>query len=182
MKKILVITLLLLSWIVVQKATAQLRVGLNLNVGIQPQWGPDGYDHVSYYYIPDIDVFYNVASQQYIYEEGGRWVFAPSLPNRYDNYDLYRGYKVVVNAKTPYRRANTYRVKYARYKDNHQQHIIRDSHDSRYFSNVNHPQHEQWEREQKQKKGNNHEKENHPGNGNNKGGDREHKNGGKGKH
>ena len=42
MKKILVITLLLLSWIVVQKATAQLRVGLNLNVGIQPQWGPDG--------------------------------------------------------------------------------------------------------------------------------------------
>ena len=115
------------------------------------------------------------------------------MPNRYDNYDLYNGYKVVVNDRTPYLRANTYRTKYARFKNNHNQHIIRDSHDSRYFSNVNHPQHEQWQRERNQNSGrgnnrgrDNEKGENKQGNdngrGNGKGGEKDHKNGGKGNH
>jgi hypothetical protein len=111
------------------------------------------------------------------------------LPNRYDNYDIYNGYKVVVNARTPYRRANTYRVKYARFKDNHNQHIIRDSHDSRYFSNVNHPQHQQWQREQNRNRPNNRGRNNDRGGNNNnrrkendKGGDKDRKNDGKGNH
>lgn len=182
MKKIFLITCLLLSGIVSQKATAQLKIGLNFNLGIQPQWGPEGYNHVSYYYLPDIDVFYNVASQQYIYQEGRRWIFARSLPNRYDNYDIYNGYKVVVNARTPYRRANTYRVKYARFKDNHNQHIIRDSHDSRYFSNVNHPQHQQWQREQNRNRPINRGRNNYRRKENDKGREKEHKNDGKGNH
>lgn len=184
MKKIFLITCLLLLGIVSQKANAQLRVGLNFNLGIQPQWGPEGYNHVSYYYLPDIDVFYNVASQQYIYQEGRRWIFARSLPNRYDNYDIYNGYKVVVNARTPYRRANTYRVKYARFKNNHNQHIIRDSHDSRYFSNIHHPQHQQWKREQNRNRPINRGRNNYrrKENENDKGREKDHKNDGKGNH
>jgi hypothetical protein len=192
MKKICLITLLLFTCLASERATAQLRVGLNVNLGIQPQWGPEGYNHASYYYIPDIDVFYNVSTEQYIYEEDGRWIFARSLPNRYDNYDLYNGYKVVVNSRTPYRRANIYREKYARYKDNHNQHIIRDSHDSRYFENVNHPQHQQWQRDRDQNRGyrrnrdDNRRRDNdnggNNGRGNDKGGEKGNKPGGKGNH
>ncbi len=34
-----------------------------------------------------------------------------------------------------------YREKYASYKGRHDQEVIRDSHDSRYFVNKNHPEH-----------------------------------------
>jgi len=67
MKKLVLITVLLLSTYVLQRAEAQARV--NVNIGVQPQWGPDGYDHVEYYYLPDIDVFYNVRNRQYVYDE-----------------------------------------------------------------------------------------------------------------
>lgn len=106
---------------------AQVRVNVNINIGSQPQWGPVGYDHVDYYYMPDIDVYYYVPRQQFIYLDGARWVFAVALPDRYRSYDLYRGYKVVVNEPEPYRHCDEYRERYGRYKDNYgQQVVIRD--------------------------------------------------------
>ena len=30
-------------------------------------WGPGGYDHVDYYYMPDIDAFYKVPTRQFYY-------------------------------------------------------------------------------------------------------------------
>jgi len=33
-------------------AKAQLNV--NVNIGSQPLWGPTGYDHVNYYYLPGV--------------------------------------------------------------------------------------------------------------------------------
>jgi hypothetical protein len=127
-----------------QNAKAQVHVDVRLNVGTQPVWGPVGYDYVDYYYMPDIDVFYYVPRHQYIYLQSGRWIFASSLPSRYHNYDINRGYKVVVNEPTPYRNAAIYRTKYAGYKGNHGQEIIRNSHDSRYWENKNHPEHNKW--------------------------------------
>lgn len=39
---------------------AKAQVSLNINIGSQPVWGPTGYDHVDYYYFPDIDAYYYV--------------------------------------------------------------------------------------------------------------------------
>jgi len=144
MKKTILIAALLLSGIVFQTAQAQVKISFNVNIPTQPVWGPVGYDHVDYYYMPDIDVFYSVPRHQYIYLQNGRWIFSASLPFRYRNYDIYRGYKVVVNEPTPYRNAQSYRTKYARYKGNYGQEIIRNSHDSRYWENKNHPEHNKW--------------------------------------
>ena len=152
MKKTILIAALLLSGFVFQTATAQFRVRLNLNIGTQPAWGPVGYDHVEYYYIPDIDAFYSVPRQQYIYQDRGRWIFSASLPLRYRSYDMYTGYKVVINDPYPYRNADMYRTKYAQYKGNHGQEVIRNSRDSRYFSNKGHPEHNRWQQEQNQRK------------------------------
>lgn len=113
-------------------ASAQVSVSLNLNIGSQPDWGPTGYDHVDYYYMPDIDSYYDVANHQYIYLSGSRWTRSSSLPARYGNYDLYHGYKVVVNEPKPYLHNRVYRAKYAKYKGRKDQPVIRDSHDIKY--------------------------------------------------
>ncbi|MDP4265012.1 MAG: hypothetical protein Q8941_20965 [Bacteroidota bacterium] len=147
MKKTILIVTLLLSGFVFESATAQVRVSLRANIGIQPGWGPVGYDHVDYYYMPDIDAFYYVPSHQYIYQERGRWIFATSLPYRFHDYDVNNSYKVVVNDSRPYRHAETYRTKYAGYRGNHDQGTIRNSRDSKYFESKDHPDHDKWKRD-----------------------------------
>jgi hypothetical protein len=142
MKKTIFLVAIILSGFAFNNATAQLRI--SVNIGTQPVWGPVGYDHVEYYYMPDIDAFYYVPRQQYIYLSSGRWIFSSSLPPRYRNYNVYTGYKVVVNEPTPYYNVNSYRRRYSGYKNNHSQQIIRNSQEPKYFENQNHPQHNKW--------------------------------------
>lgn len=144
MKKTILIVALLLSGFVFTTANAQVRVRFNVNIGTQPVWGPVGYEHVEYYYMPDIDVYYYVPRQQYVYLQSGRWIFSASLPYRYHDYDINSGYKVVINEPRPYRNAESYRIKYSGYKGRHDQEIIRNSNDSRYFENKGHPEHNKW--------------------------------------
>jgi hypothetical protein len=103
---------------------------------------------VDYYYLPDIDAYYNVPRRQYVYLREGHWTFSSCLPYQYRDYDLNRGYKVVINDPTPYRNNTRYRADYARYKGDHSQEIIRNSHDSRYYQIKGHPEHENWKKEQ----------------------------------
>lgn len=118
---------------------AQPQVSFNMNISSQALWGPVGYDHVDYYYFPEIDVFYNVPTQEFIYPDGPNWVFVPNLPPRF-HVDLYSTYKVVVNQPKPYLRHDIYKVKYAKYKrGGPKQHYIRDSRDQRYFKVNGHP-------------------------------------------
>ncbi|RZL40873.1 MAG: hypothetical protein EOO93_30620, partial [Pedobacter sp.] len=120
--------------------TAKAQVSLNINIGAQPAWGPTGYDHVDYYYLPDINAYYHVPTRQYIYQNGNRWVTVNGLPAQYRNFDLYRSYKVVVNEPRPYLRNNIYISKYGKYKNyaGHQN-IIRDSRDAKYYVVKGHP-------------------------------------------
>ena len=135
MKKIVLITCLVaIGSIYGYKADAQVRFNVNVNIGSQPAWGPEGYDYAEYYYMPDIDAYYYVPERQFIYLEGSRWVFAPALPPRF-HYDLYRGYKVVVNDPRPYLNPGIYRNRYAGYRGAWgRQTIIRDSRNPRYFA------------------------------------------------
>jgi hypothetical protein len=106
---------------------AQVNVSVNVNVDTQPNWGPSGYDNVNYYYMPDIETYYYVPKHQFIYLNGGNWVFAASLPPRYNSYNLYRGYKVVINDSRPYMHHDNYRARYAHYCEYYDhQPILRD--------------------------------------------------------
>ncbi|MDB5117984.1 MAG: hypothetical protein JWQ79_3476 [Mucilaginibacter sp.] len=117
MKKIIFFAAMLMSVLAFKNANAQLNISLNLNIGVQPTWGPVGYDHVEYYYLPDIDCYYYVPGRQFIYFNGIRWVKSLTLPPRYSTYDLYSGYKVVINEETPYLRNNIYRARYAPFRN-----------------------------------------------------------------
>src|ERR1041385_8506337 len=58
---------------------AQVSVGVNINI---PFWAPvyDHVDEVQYYYLPDIEVFYDVPNREFVYMEDGNWVYSPELP------------------------------------------------------------------------------------------------------
>lgn len=75
---------------------AHSQVSVNINVGTPPSWGPEGNDESRYYYLPDIDIYYDVVKSQYISDNNGVWVRETRLPSRYRNYDFYSGYKVVL--------------------------------------------------------------------------------------
>ncbi len=155
MRYYFVLIVALFLWGASGTLNAQISVNLNFNLDRQPAWGPTGYDYVEYYYLPDIDVYYSVPQHRYYYNSRGRWIYSSNLPTRYNNFDIYNSYKVVVNERTPWRNNETYREKYSSYKGRHDQQPIRDSRDSKYFQNKYHPEHNNWVKQQKHDNGNN---------------------------
>ncbi|TPG37625.1 hypothetical protein [Flavobacterium pectinovorum] len=106
-------------FLLVASAT-QAQVSINVNIGTPPSWGPAGYAEMEYYYLPDIEAYYDVRASQFIYFGDGRWVRTTYLPRQYRNYDLYGGYKVVLNdyhGRTPYAYFDRHRARY--YKGYH---------------------------------------------------------------
>ena len=145
MKKFFLFLTIVTGSIICTPASAQFRV--NVNIGSQPVWGPVGYDHVDYYYLPDIETYYYVPTRQFVYFSNGRWIYSSSLPYRYRNYDLNRGYKVVVNEPRPYMNFSLHRAEYSRYRNyGGRQMIIRNSNDPRYYVVKGHPRYNDQDR------------------------------------
>src|SRR6185312_4701469 len=132
MKKLLFSAVLISCCLTFKLADAQLRIHANLNIGSQPEWGPVGYTHADYYYMPDIDAYYDVANHQYVYYDNNVWVHNRVLPPRYGNFDRYHSYKVVVNQRDPWEHEDQIRARYSHYRGRHDQQVIRDSRDDRY--------------------------------------------------
>ncbi|MGF1924571.1 MAG: hypothetical protein ACQUHE_10365 [Bacteroidia bacterium] len=138
MKKLTLLVMLGISSLLLNPASAQ--VSLNVNIGSQPLWGPVGYDHVDYYYLPDVESYYNVPKKQFIYQNNGKWQFNNSLPAKYNSYNLYNGYKVVMNGTNPYQNFTTHKTKYVKYKNwGGKQKAIKNSNDRKYFVVSGHP-------------------------------------------
>lgn len=128
-------------------STIHSQVSINVNIGSPPQWGPVGYTEMEYYYLPDIEAYYDVRATQFIYFGGGRWIRSSRLPRQYRNYDLYGGYKVVLNdyhGRTPYAYFDRHKVKYCKgdrgkpqrtygyYKKDRHDYYRNDRHDKHY--------------------------------------------------
>lgn len=80
-----------------------------------PQWGPEGYSGIQFYYLPDMEIYYDVYAATFISRRMGVWVHRNNLPYRYRNYDLYSGYKVVLinyHGITPYMHFNDHQRAY----------------------------------------------------------------------
>ena len=97
--------------------SAKAQVSVNVQIGTPPPWGPIKYTNERYYYLPDVESYYDVNSSMFIYNNNGVWVRRTYLPRQYRTYDLYSGPKVVIRdyrGETPYTSFNDYRVKYAK--------------------------------------------------------------------
>ena len=104
-----------LSAAIILASALQAQISVNVQLGAAPQWGPVGYTDVRYYYLPDVETYYDVQNSMFIYYNGRKWVRQRNLPRQYRNYDLYNGYKVVINdynGNSPYKHHKDYKHKY----------------------------------------------------------------------
>ncbi|MCV9928915.1 hypothetical protein OIU83_14685 [Flavobacterium sp. LS1R49] len=98
-------------------SSSHAQVSVNVNIGTPPAWGPTGHTDARYYYLPDLQMYYDINASSYLYQNNGKWLRSRNLPKAYRNYDLYNGYKVVLNnyrGNTPYDNFNTHREKYGK--------------------------------------------------------------------
>lgn len=119
--------LLVFGMLLMLAGSTQGQLSVRLNIGTPPAWGPAGYNSVRYYYLPDVEAYYDVRASMFIYMSGNRWVRRSHLPDRYRNYDLYGGYKVVMNdyhGNAPYSHFREHRMRFAHgYRGNPQRNI-----------------------------------------------------------
>lgn len=122
--------------------SANAQVSVNVNIGSPPAWGPSGYAETEYYFLPDVQSYYDIRSSQFIYFGNGKWIRSRYLPKQYRNYDLYSGYKVVLNdyhGRTPYTHYKSHKVKYHKgYKGKYQKTIGNKNSSSKNYSNKGH--------------------------------------------
>ena len=91
------IKLIIVGLVMFLVSASKAQVSIEVNIGSPPQWGPVGYTNVRYYYLPDVEAYYDVHTSMFIYFGNGVWLHRSHLPSHYQHYDLYGGYKVVMN-------------------------------------------------------------------------------------
>jgi len=93
------------------------QVSVNVNFGTPPVWAPADRVEVQFYYIPEIDVYYDVPEQQFIYISNRKWIRSAYLPSRCRNYNLRRGnivYLTDYRGNSPYVYHKKHRARYYR--------------------------------------------------------------------
>jgi len=82
-----------------------------------PDWAPAYEPGVRYYYLPDIETYYDVRDRSFIYLNQGQWISSRDLPLMYRDYDLYNGYEVMLDRRVyePWRYHQNYVSSYPRY-------------------------------------------------------------------
>jgi hypothetical protein len=117
------------------------QVSVSVNIGTPPVWAPVDHASADYYYIPDVQCYYDVRATQFIYLNNGVWIRSGYLPQQYRGYDLNSGYKVVLNdyhGRTPYANYRYDRVRYYKgYNGHAHQPVAYVHHDNGNHGNYN---------------------------------------------
>jgi len=92
-------------------------VGVNIT---PPFWAPtyENVDRIHYYYLPDIECYYDVWNQEFVYLDDGNWMFASQLPSFYSWYNFNADPFVVVldwHVHEPWMHHHFYVAHYPRY-------------------------------------------------------------------
>lgn len=82
-----------------------------------PPWAPPYNTGVRYYYLPDLEVYYDLSGQDFVYLDDGQWMFSALLPPLYANYDLYNAFVIALdyNVYQPWMHHNFYVSHYPRF-------------------------------------------------------------------
>ena len=88
---------------------AHAQVNVNVNVG-RPAWGPAAPQGTQFYYIPEIDGYYDLYAQQYIVYRNGQWIPVAVL----NGYDPYQFHPVVLDyrGRQPWEYVRLHRDRY----------------------------------------------------------------------
>lgn len=83
-----------------------------------PAWAPPfSYGAGRYYYFPDVEMYYDLSDQDFVYLDGGQWLFSPVLPPLYAGFDLNNCFVVALNHSVyqPWMHHQYYVAHYPRY-------------------------------------------------------------------
>lgn len=84
---------------------------------INPKWAPEYYESIRYYYLPDIECYYDLTMGQFIYLRNGRWYNSNSFPSFYYDFNLDNCFVVILNSNVykPWLHHQYYLTHYPRY-------------------------------------------------------------------
>lgn len=130
MKKLAILSAIALSGLFMKTADAQVRIHVGFNLGpsrvvytqrpvvvqepVYQEPAPvydDSYDD-DYYYLPEVDAYYDVTAGCYYYNNGYNWISAAYLPGVYRNYDWRSARRYEIREHRPFMRADVYRSRY----------------------------------------------------------------------
>jgi len=82
-----------------------------------PQWAPPYYAGARYYYLPDIECYYDLSSNDFIYLNDGMWRYSRTIPGHYSSFDLDNCFSVVLSVEVyrPWLHHQYYVSHYPRY-------------------------------------------------------------------
>ncbi|TDD99737.1 hypothetical protein [Flavobacterium cellulosilyticum] len=123
-------------------STSNAQISINLNIGTPPVYHHTENVVVEYYYLPDIETYYDVRACQYVYLDGGSWIRTRNLPYQYRNYDARNGYRVSLNdyhGHHPYQNFNNDRRRYYEgYRGENHSHVMNRNYDRKEYHENNH--------------------------------------------
>jgi hypothetical protein len=126
MKKLIISSALLISGLIATSAKAQIGIHVGFGIGapvyrtpvvvhdepVYQDQAQVGYDDDDYYYLPDVDAYYDINAQCYYYNNGSNWVSAAYLPGEYRDYDWRNARHYEVRARRPFMNNAYYRSRY----------------------------------------------------------------------
>jgi len=120
MKKIAKSTCIIIGFILLSSGLTGCFTTSAISGGIQysnPDWAPEYYPGVRYYYLPDIETYYDLSNQDFVYLDNGQWLFSNTLPSMYSGYNLYNGYEIALDIDVfqPWMHHHLYLSNYPRY-------------------------------------------------------------------
>jgi hypothetical protein len=82
-----------------------------------PQWAPPYYSGARYYYLPDLESYYDLSTREFIFLNDGQWCYSYNIPSLYAGYDLNNCFAIVldVNVFKPWMHHQYYLSHYPRY-------------------------------------------------------------------
>jgi len=82
-----------------------------------PQWAPPYFPGVRYYYLPDIETYYDINSQEFVYLDNGQWIFSRECPFLNTGFDLNNSFAIAldINVFQPWMHHHYYVSHYPRY-------------------------------------------------------------------
>ena len=163
MKRLIFIMMLVPAGLLFSKRS-QAQLSVSINIGNQPAWAPEGYDEAQYYYIPDMDMYYDVPAHQFCIPEqsslGSRQLYCqPATAIMI----CYRIHKVPINQRDAYKFHDRDRQQYAQFKGKFDQHSIRDSKDNKYSQNRANWDNNRWRGQHDNRKNDSHRDQGHGG-------------------
>ena len=108
------IIIIFLSGLTSCEGLYQITAGVNYT---NPSWAPPYYNGARYYYFPDMEMYYDLADQDFVYLNNGQWMFSSTQPSIYAGIDLYNSFIITLNLSVyqPWMHHQYYVSHYPRY-------------------------------------------------------------------